>query len=251
MERIGRFRRLGLIARNTLAFEVELRPGTSPVFIPGQYVYLEWKDPASDVRSGDGRNFSVASPPKDLPVLSFATRLTGSPFKKSLLSLPEGSPMFVSGTYGEFCLPVCLGERRNESWDAPVALIAGGIGITPFRSMLLHAIDLCQSLSFFLFTMNPSPEDIPFRLELESLSETHKNLFLCQHVLQSGVSLPPEVNLGPLTPDKIFGIMGQKALKGSYFVSGPPSLVTSFRTALLGAGVLPEQIHTDLFFGYS
>ena len=251
METTGRFRRSGVIARNTLAFEVELASGSAFDFEPGQYVYLEWKDPASGIRSGDGRNFSIASPPKDLPILSFATRLTGSSFKNSLLTLPEGSPMFVSGPYGEFCLPVCLGKRRNDFWDAPVALIAGGIGITPFRSMLLHATDACQNMSFFLFTINPTAEDIPFRLELDNLSETHKNLFLCQHVFRSDGVLPPEVNLGPLTPDKIFGIMGQKALKGSYFVSGPPSMVTSFRSALLEAGILPGQIHTDVFFGYS
>ena len=251
MEAIGRFRRSGLIARKTLKFEVEIVSGVFPVFVPGQYVYLEWKDPSSGIRNGDGRNFSIASPPEDLPVLSFATRLTGSDFKNSLLTLPEGAPMFVSGPYGDFCLPVCFGERRNGSWDAPIVLIAAGIGITPFRSMLLHSIDDCQNMSFFLFTMNPAPEDIPFRLELEGLSEKHKNLFLCPHVSRSEGSLPSGVSLGLLTPDKIFGIMGQKALKGSYFVSGPPSMVTSFRSALLGAGILPEQIHTDLFFGYS
>lgn len=249
MERVGWFRRSGLIARNTLAFEVELSSDPAFAFKPGQYVYLEWKDPASDIRPGDGRNFSIASPPGELPILSFATRLTRSPFKNSLLRLQEGTPMFVSGPYGDFCLPACLGESRDESWEAPVSLIAGGIGITPFRSILLHAIDICQNLSFFLFTMNPAVEDIPFRLELENLSKTHKNLFLCQHVTRTE-GLLPSVSPSLLTPDKIFGIMGQNALKGSYFVSGPPSMVTAFQSALLEDGIQPGQIHTDLFFGY-
>ena len=83
METVGRFRRTGMIAKNTLMFQVEMLPGAFVHFVPGQYVYLEWKDPPTPLKTGDGRNFSITSSPDSLPVLSFATRLTGSPFKNA------------------------------------------------------------------------------------------------------------------------------------------------------------------------
>lgn len=250
MEAVGRFCRKGMVAKNTLMFQVEMPPGTFPSFVPGQYVYLEWKNLPATLKAGDGRSFSIASSPDSLPVLSFATRLTGSPFKNALLSVPNDSLMLVSGPYGEFCLPGCIGERRTSSWEMPIVLISGGIGITPYRSMLLYSIGACQNMSFFLFTTNPTLEDSPFRDELEELSRNHKNLFLCQYVSRSAGLPASAVNAGPLTSAKILGFLGEKAQKAQYFISGPPSLVTSFKNGLLSAGILAGRIHSDPFFGY-
>lgn len=251
MEYEARYRRIGMIARNTLAFHVELISAANFTFVPGQYVYLEWKDPPTTIAKGDGRNFSIASPPEELPSLTFATRLTGSVFKNGLLSFPKDSPITVSGPFGEFCLPVCLGEGRTNSWDAPIILIAAGIGITPYRSMLLHALNDRPDMSFFLFTANHRLDESPFRRELEELAKKNKNLFLCQHVSQPDESIPQEFNSGPLTPTLIFEIVGSKAQRGHYFMSGPPSMVTSFKNSLLSAGISVERIHSDPFFGYS
>jgi len=251
MEIEGRFHRIGLIARETLMFQVELPKGAWSTFVPGQYAYLEWIDPPITDEKGNGRNFSIVSTISDLPVLSFATRLTGSAFKRCLEDLPDGSPIRVSGPFGDLRLPACLGSIRSLSWEKPVVFVAGGIGVTPFRSMLLESIGKCEAVSFFLFTTNHNIEDSVFREEFEGLARDHKNLFLDQLVLNAPMPLPPGLEVGQLTPGRLFESIGEKAKNGDFYIAGPPSMVVSFKNALLGAGVLAAQIHTESFLGYS
>lgn len=250
METEGIFHRTGYVARKTLMFQVELPEGVLPAFVPGQYAYLEWIDPPFTDGKGNGRNFSIASPPRELPFLSFATRLTGSAFKRSLEEIPDGSPIRVSGPFGEFFLPECIGSTRPLSWEKPVVFVSGGIGITPFRSMLLETLSRCAAISFFLFTTNHDIEDSAFRKELEALARDHKNFFLDQLVSQSSTPLPPGIETGHLTPGRLFETIGEKAKNGDFYIAGPPSMVASFKNALLGTGVLIERIHTDPFLGY-
>ncbi|EAY57248.1 MAG: probable oxidoreductase FAD/NAD(P)-binding [Leptospirillum rubarum] len=247
METVGTFFRKGLIAENTLFFQVVLPPDTRDRFDPGQYAHLEWASPESPEEKGDGRDFSIASPPEEWPVLSFATRLTGSSFKKHLENAPDGTPLRVSGPYGEFTLPPGLETRK---WNQPIVFIAGGIGITPFRSMLHHALGKFPSVPFFLFTTNRSVTSIPFLDELRGLARQHKNLFLDQIVSRTEAPLPPGLESGILTPDRMFEAIGERAGNGDYYIAGTPSLVSSFVTALSGSHILPEKIHADPFFGY-
>lgn len=231
-------------------FRVELPEQSWTAFTPGQYAYLEWIDPPVKDEKGDGRSFSIVSPPSELPILSFATRMTGSAFKKCLEDLPDGSPIRVSGPFGEFCLPACFGSPRTLSWEKPVVFVAGGIGITPFRSILLDSLDQCTSVSFFLFTTNHELDDLPFKEELEELARNHKNLFLDQLVSHASTSLPQGIEVGQLTPGRLFESVGEKAKNGNFYIAGPPSMVSSFKNALLGFGVLTERIHIDPFLGY-
>ncbi len=250
METGGIFHRVGYVARKTLMFQVELPSGVLGTFTPGQYAYLEWKDPPLTDVKGNGRNFSIVSPPRELPLLSFATRLTGSAFKKCLEEIPDGAPILFSGPMGEFCLPEFPATTRQLSWRKPIVFVAGGIGITPFRSMLLEALPQNEAISFFLFTTNHDLEDSAFRNEFEELSRTHKNFFFDQLVSQASTLLPRGVEVGHLTPSRLFETIGEKAKDGLFYIAGPPSMVSSFKTALMSAGVLEERIKTDPFLGY-
>ncbi|MCL4461625.1 MAG: FAD-dependent oxidoreductase [Nitrospirae bacterium] len=247
METVGSFSRKGLVAENTLFFQIEIPQDIKDRFIPGQYVHMEWVTPVAPEEKGDGRDFSIASPPEEWPRLSFATRLTGSAFKKHLEDFPDGTPIRVSGPYGEFTLPSGLEERK---WNEPVVLIAGGIGITPFRSILLHALGRFPSVPFFLFTTNRTVKSIPFLDELRNLARNQKNLFLEQIVSKTDIPLPPDLESGILTPDRMFEAIGERAKNGDYYIAGTPSLVSSFSTALEGSHIRHERIHADPFFGY-
>lgn len=247
METVGVFFRKGLVAENTLYFQVVIPSDINDRFVPGQYAHLEWVSPATPEEKGDGRDFSIASSPEEWPVLSFATRLTGSAFKKHLEDSPDGTPLRVSGPYGEFTLPSGLAARK---WNQPIVFIAGGIGITPFRSMLQHGLGRFPSVPFFLFTTNRSVKSIPFLDELRDLARKHKNLFLDQIVSRADSPLPPDLSTGILTPDRMFEAIGERAKNGDYYIAGTPSLVSSFSTALQGSHILPEKIHSDPFFGY-
>ncbi|MDA8060382.1 MAG: FAD-dependent oxidoreductase [Nitrospiraceae bacterium] len=249
MEIEGKFCRIGLIARNTLMFQVEIPKEAWASFVPGQYAYLEWINPPFTDEKGDGRNFSIVSTTSDLPILSFATRLTGSAFKKCLENLPDGSPIWVSGPFGRFCLPACL-DSRSLPGERPIVFVAGGIGVTPFRSMLIESVGKFESTSFFLFTANNDIEDSVFREEFEGLARDHKNLSLHQFVSHSSMALPPGVEVRPLAASSLFESLGEKFKKGDFYIAGPPSMVASFKNALFEFGILEKQVHTDLFLGY-
>lgn len=250
-EVVGSFRRVGLVAEGTLFFRIELPKGAMMDFRAGQYCYVEWPDKDLLDEKGNGRNFSISSPPSELPVLSFATRLTGSAFKNALASRPDGSPIRVSGPYGDFCLSDCSTLSRTNAWDKPVVLVAGGIGVTPFRSMLLESLPVCGSVPFFLFTVNRSLESSAFREEFEKMARDNRNLYLDQIISRAVTApLPAGIDVGRLTPGRLFDFIGINAKKGEYYIAGSPSMVGGFKSALLREGVLPDRIHSDPFMGY-
>src|SRR5512137_2804561 len=135
------------VAEATMSFRLELA-GQSFAFQPGQFVRVGLSDPPYPDPKGNVRSFSIASAPAD-PFVLIATRMTGSAFKRSLADAPIGTPVSVSGPAGSFVLD------RNS--DAPVALFAGGIGVTPFRSMFKHAQEQSTARRFTLIYANRCP----------------------------------------------------------------------------------------------
>src|SRR3989442_214970 len=114
------------VAERTMSFAFELEGHSFP-FKAGQYVQITQGAPRYQDEKGSSRSFSIASSPGD-PVLLIATRLTGSAFKRSLAEVALGTRVEVQGPMGSFVLP--------QDATRPLALVAGGIGITPFRSMI-------------------------------------------------------------------------------------------------------------------
>lgn len=247
METEGKFYFSGAIAERTAMFTVEVPPVSLRAFKPGQYVYLEWRDPPVTDAAGNGRYLSIASPPHELPILSFATRLTGSAFKKCIEMLPDGSPVGISGPFGSFTLPECL--EKNVS-GSPIVFVAGGIGITPIRSILLESLSRYPLVPFFLFSTNRTVESSMFLRELGDLSENKKNFIWDQTVTHPTGPLPDGVNSVPLSPRRLFERVGGKAMDGEYYISGTPQMVESVKTDILGLGIPPERVHTDPFLGY-
>lgn len=123
----------------------------------GQYVSLILKD-AQDPR-GNRRPFTLSSSPSEKGFLSITSKMTGSPFKNAFGALTAGDEVEVRGPFGDFTL---LPDR-----DA--LMIAGGIGITPFRSMLRWAVDRGLQRRVVLLYSNSVEQEIAFRGELNQL----------------------------------------------------------------------------------
>ena len=111
-------------------------------FQPGQYFWVTLLDPPYEDEKGPRRHISVTTSPNDRGVLGLATRLRDSAFKRSLAELEVGAEVEVEHPKGDFVLPA--------ETDLPYVFVAGGIGITVFRSMLLYI----------------SEEDLPHRVTL-------------------------------------------------------------------------------------
>ena len=145
-------------AENATSFFFQ--PQAPLIFRAGQYLRYTLPHPDPDSR-GTSRSFSIASSP-DEPLVRLTTRLSTPPstFKQALARLQPGVLIEASGPFGQFVYP--------ES-DDPAVLIAGGIGITPIRSILgdlasRHMHSRCTVL------YSSASQDIPFRAWLDGLT---------------------------------------------------------------------------------
>lgn len=169
------------------------------------------------------RFFTIASAPSEGEI-HISTRVTDSKFKQALNALQPGDSVETRDLEGDFIW---------EEADVPVVLVAGGIGVTPYRSMLLERHALGKPLNCTLVHFNRE-EAIPFRDEFEKLAAEHPELKLVYIVGQ------------PITADAILQAAPEAAERVTY-LSGPEPMVDAVGEDLQKRGVNLKQ---DWFPGY-
>ena len=115
------------------------------------------------------RAFSIASSPHE-ETLMVATRIRDTAFKRVLSAMPLGSVVKIEGPSGDLTL--------HNNVKRTAVFLAGGIGITPFRSIVCRAAKEKLPHRIFLFYSNRRPEDAPFLDELQALQEENPNYTL-------------------------------------------------------------------------
>ena len=115
---------------------------------------------------GPGRSFSLSSSPSEPGVIAVTCKMTGSPYKEGLKRLARGDPVLVIGPLGDLFYDPAR----------PAVLIAGGIGVTPFRGMIRYAVDLGVKVPIVLLYSARSPEEFAFRAELDEIAVGHPNI---------------------------------------------------------------------------
>lgn len=236
----------GLVAEGTLELRFTKPPGLT--FKAGQFMDLTLIDPGQTDAEGNVRGFSINSAPDD-PDLVFATRLRDTAFKRVLATLPLGSAVAFEGPFGNFTL-------HNDA-GRPAVLLAGGIGVTPFRSIVRRAAHEKLPHRILLFYANRRPEDAAFLDELRQLSAMNPNFtFVPTMTAMEGSHVPWTGATGPIDRELIASHLPSKGgpaktLVGPiYYVAGPSGLVTALRTVLNEAGVDDDDIRTEEFTGY-
>jgi ferredoxin-NADP reductase len=191
-------------------------------WVPGQYqtYILNQVEGSEDDKK---RFFTIASAPSEGEI-HISTRVTESAFKQALNALQPGDTIEAQDLEGDF------------TWedDAPVVLVAGGIGVTPYRSMLLERHATGKPLNATLVHFNRE-EAIPFRDEFEKLAVEHPELKL-QYIVGQ-----------PITADAILEAAPQAAEQVTY-LSGPEPMVDAVGQDLQKRGVTLKQ---DWFPGYT
>ena len=162
------------VARGTMAFRFARPPGFA--FKAGQAVSLALIDPPQTDAKGNSRTFSVASAPVE-DWVQVATRMRDTAFKRVLGSLASGAAVKIRGPMGNFTLP--------DDAARPVVLLAGGIGITPFMSMLRHEEREGSRRERVLLYSNRSPADAPFLTELHRLARPGTGLRMVSAVTEN------------------------------------------------------------------
>ena len=154
-----------MVAERTMAFH--FRRPSDFTFAAGQA--LDWTliDPPETDSEGNVRTFTIASAPSD-PDIMFATRLRDTAFKRVVQKLPLGTDLQAEGPDGSFTL--------HADATRPAVFLTGGIGITPFRSIIRDAIVRKLAHQLWLFYSKNRPEDAAFLGGFEQLAKTTPTL---------------------------------------------------------------------------
>jgi len=227
------------VAERTMAFHFERPPGFD--FTPGQFTNLTLLNPAETDNEGNTRTFSIASPPFENQLM-FATRMRDTAFKRSLMEVPLGTEVQLDSPMGSFTL------HKNPA--KPAVFLAGGIGITPFLSILRQADHDRLSHKLNLFYSNRRPEDAAFLELLQSLENTNPNFrSICT---MTGMSLSQakwEGEIGWINKEILSKYVGD--LHGPiYYIAGPPVMVSAMRETLVASGVDEDDVRAEEFAGY-
>lgn len=210
-------------------------------FVAGQAVYVSLPGLERPDASGQVRTFSIASAPGD-GELEIAIRLTDTSFKRYLTSADIGAAVQVEGPYGDLAL--------HADAHRPAVLLAGGIGVTPFRSMVLDAVNRALPHRLFLFYSNRKPEDAAFIDELRELEKENQQFTLIPTFTEGeAVQQGNAVEHGYITAEMIAKHVGDLAAP-IFYVAGPPAMVSAMEGVLKSAGVDQRNVHAEKFAGY-
>src|SRR5215831_5673056 len=121
----------------------------------GQYAVVDFG--IKDDPEGPVRSFTLASSPTEENFILISTRIRDTPFKKKLAGLEVGSRVKITAPLGRFVL--------HEDYSRPAVFLSGGIGVTPFRSMMKYATDKQLPVKIFLFDSNRNEDNILYKKE--------------------------------------------------------------------------------------
>ncbi|WP_199535818.1 ferredoxin--NADP reductase [Dyella psychrodurans] len=230
-----------MVADDTMAFHFEKPAGFD--FKPGQAIDLTLEGSAGQLPGGEDLKhaFSIVSAPHQ-EELVIATRMRNSAFKRALGALPADGSAAVDGPFGSLTL--------HKKPDRGAVLIAGGIGVTPFMSMLRHATHERSPRELRLLYTNHRPEDAAFLTELRDLERQNPRFTLVATMTRMEQStLAWE---GPV--ERIDGELIRQAAGAmahpAFYLAGPPAMVEAVLQTLSSAGVDEDDVRSETFFGY-
>lgn len=224
------------IAKNTFEVNFNLQ-GKKFDYQAGQYLEIRLPELLYPDPKGNFRLFSIASSPNNeaKPLssgnkkhLTIAFRNSGSGFKESLLKLKTGEKVEISGPFGFFTLP--------KAPASPIVFIAGGIGITPFLSMIRFVTQENLDFKITLLYANKSQDSAAYLDELKRLESKNPNFDL-------------KLKYGMFDHD--FINKGIRNLKQPvFYIAGPPFMVPEIKQILTELKVEEDKIFTEEFIGY-
>jgi ferredoxin-NADP reductase len=227
------------VAEDTTAFCFE-RP-SNWAFKAGQCLDMTLIDPSETDAEGNTRTFSIASGPHE-ETLMVATRMRDTAFKRVLKTIPTGTAVKIEGPTGSLTL------HNNVTRTA--VFLAGGIGITPFRSIVFRAAEEKLPHRIILFYSNRRPEDAPFLYELQALEKKNPNYKLVASMTEMAKSRKPwHGEVGPIDREMLFRHL-KDAISPVYYAAGPPEMVKGLHIVINEAGVDDDDIRAEEFAGY-
>lgn len=228
-----------IISPDTLEFI--FKPVSKFVYTPGQY--MEWTlDHDNPDSRGNRRFFTLASSPSEENLrLGIKFQENGSSFKNAFKNLDDKTAVMAGQLAGDFTLPKDLNKK--------IVFLAGGIGITPFRSILKYMTDTGQRRDIILFYSNKRKEDIVYK---DVIDQAEKYMGIKVIYSLTDTETPPEDwsgNLGRIDSNVIVKEVPDYKER-LFYLSGPHAMVTSYEITLKDLGVRGGWIKKDYFPGF-
>ena len=213
-------------------YSVLLKPEKpAPRFLPGQFLHLAL-DP---YRPGDfwpdSRVFSIASPPTERDDLRITYAVKGVFTTRMEAELAAGRQVWVKLPYGEFTI----------AGDADTCLIAGGTGITAFTAFL-SALPAESRQQIDLFYGARQPGLLVYRPMVQEAETRCPGLhahFVAEHDLDGADCLRGRLDMGTI------GELIRDAKTATYYLSGPPTMLTALRRELAEQGIASGRVRVD------
>ena len=213
------------------------RPEATLDHIAGQYIELSLPHNSSDTR-GIKRWFTISSSPTEAPLISITTRLLEnncSSFKRTLQALRPGDSVQLNEPMGDFVLP--------KDDRIPLIFVAGGIGITPFHSIIQYLYKIKQQRNIHLIYGVGTEQDILFQDLFERYGMNRSIIIIKPTGAWDGLT-------GVLSGARIVDLAKSQG-DSLIYVSGPESLVDSLFSQLTELGIPKTSLVGDYFPGYS
>jgi len=227
-----------VVAEGTSAFHFSKPDGF--VFKPGQAIDLVLELPGQQGEAARHAFSLVSAPFEDELVV--ATRMRDSLYKRALGALPAGAMARIEGPFGSLTLH---GDRTR-----PAVFLAGGIGITPFMSMLRQAARDGHAREFILIYSNRRPEDAAFLDELQAIAQQNKGVRVIATMTDIARSKRPWDGRAGAINEALIASVVSAGPAPVYYVVGPPGMVESLRGMLNRMGIGDDDIRSEEFYGY-
>ncbi len=218
------------------------RQSKKMTFLPGQYMEWTLMHNPPDSR-GERRYFTLASSPtEDTLRLGVKFYQNGSSFKKALADISAQTPIVASQLSGEFVLP--------QQKDRKLVFVAGGIGVTPYRSIVKYLLDNKELRPIVILYANKVADDIVYKdifdqAERELAIKTVYSLTDRDHVPTDWKGRVGRIDAAMIAEE----IPDWK--ERYFYLSGPHTMVTGYEDVLSKMGVPKKQMKTDFFPGYA
>jgi len=204
------------------------------IYKPGQFFFVTIKNDGKELR----KHFSFSSSPTEKDHIEFTKKITDHEYSLALKTLKIGDWARVEAPFGKFTFE---GEYPR------IALLGGGIGITPFMSYCKNATDRGLSSKITLFYGCRTPEDIAFRKEFDAMAQKNEHLKLVFIVNQA----PPDWKGAT-------GIINAELIKqhlpdykeNIFYTCGPPPMVEAMEKLVESLEIPKEKLKREYFSGY-
>jgi ferredoxin-NADP reductase/nitrite reductase/ring-hydroxylating ferredoxin subunit len=214
------------------------------VYRAGQFAIIDLgtkEDPKGPLRS-----FTMASSPTE-EVILITTRIRDTPFKKKLANLEIGSTAKITSPLGKFVLP--------DDHSAPVVFLSGGIGVTPFRSMIRYATDKQVPSKVTMFDSNRNVENTLFKEEFDDCLKRNNNLKIVYTITEEEQSKNAEEwkgERGFINESMLTKYLTRNELDNSiFYICGPPGMLKAMQKLLeLDLNIPKQHIKIEEFTGY-